>query len=80
MCRKIRCYATRGPLLLILLLLAPLVVQADQARPEMARQEGDRVPIFQVATSQGRLADYDRDYYGRHHLVLTFIPAAFTPI
>jgi hypothetical protein len=41
---------------------------------------GDRAPIFAVPTSQGTLADYDRDYYGKHHLVLTFVPAAFTPV
>jgi peroxiredoxin len=46
----------------------------------MSKQVGDRAPIFQVATSQGTLADYDRDYYGKHHLVLTFFPAAFTPV
>lgn len=53
---------------------------AARERPDMSKQVGDRVPIFQVATSQGTLMDYDRDYYGRHHLVLTFVPAAFTPV
>ncbi len=41
---------------------------------------GNRTPIFSVATSQGTLANYDRDYYGKHHLVLTFFPAAYTPV
>jgi hypothetical protein len=53
---------------------------ADQPRPDLARQVGESSPIFSVVTSQGALADYIRDYYGRHHLVLTFFPAAFTPI
>jgi alkyl hydroperoxide reductase subunit AhpC len=46
----------------------------------MSKRVGDRAPIFSVPTSQGTLADYDLDYYGKHHLVLTFVPAAFTPV
>ena len=61
-------------------LLLPPMASADQERADMAKNIGERAPIFQVATSQGYLADYDRDYYGRHHLVLTFFPAAFTPV
>ncbi len=53
---------------------------AAQERPDMSKKVGDRVPIFKVATSQDYLANYDRDYYGKHHLVLTFFPAAFTPV
>lgn len=78
------CWLSRlGLPLLALALLAPALAgaaPAEQARPEMTKQVGERGPIFQVATSQGTLADYDRDYYGRHHLVLTFVPAAFTPV
>ncbi len=69
-----------GTAALVLALLAPTASWAAKARPDMAKKVGERVPIFQVATSQGYLADYDQDYYGRHHLVLTFIPAAFTPV
>jgi peroxiredoxin len=46
----------------------------------MAKQVGDRVPLFTLATSQDTLVDYQRDYYGKHHLVLSFFPAAFTPV
>ena len=53
---------------------------ADQTRPDLTKKIGDISPLFAVATSQGTLADYNRDYYGRHHLVLSFFPAAFTPI
>ena len=67
-------------MVLLLVLLAPAPAWAARERPEMGKQVGDRAPIFQVATSLGTLADYDRDYYGRHHLVLTFFPAAFTPV
>ena len=53
---------------------------AAQQRPDMSKKIGDRAPIFSVATSQDYLANYDRDYYGKHHLLLTFFPAAFTPV
>lgn len=70
-------------LLLALFLGAPATgrgEEAEQARADMAKGVGERAPAFSVATSEGKLADYDRDYYGRHHLVLTFFPAAFTPV
>jgi hypothetical protein len=41
---------------------------------------GRAVPFFSLASDQDRLASYRDDYYGRHHLILTFFPAAFTPV
>ena len=41
---------------------------------------GDEAPSFTLPSSQDRLVDYYRDYYGKHHLILTFFPAAFTPV
>jgi len=41
---------------------------------------GDEAPAFTLPSSQDRLVDYYKDYYGKHHLVITFFPAAFTPI
>ncbi|HEY7746024.1 MAG TPA: hypothetical protein VIA07_06800 [Desulfuromonadales bacterium] len=64
----------------MLVLLTPTSVWAARERSEMSKRVGDRAPIFSVPTSQGTLVDYDRDYYGKHHLVLTFVPAAFTPV
>lgn len=68
-------------------LVAALLVSALPAsaiaapeRPDLSKKIGDLVPVFSVATSQDYLADYDRDYYGKHHLILTFFPAAFTPV
>jgi hypothetical protein len=40
---------------------------------------GDEAPSFQLPSSQDRLVDYYKDYYGKYHLVMTFFPAAFTP-
>ena len=41
---------------------------------------GDEAPGFRLPSSQDRLVDYYKDYYGRHHLIITFFPAAFTPV
>ena len=40
---------------------------------------GKEAPGFMLPSSEDRLVDYYRDYYGKHHLVITFFPAAFTP-
>jgi len=41
---------------------------------------GDEAPWFTLPSSEDRLVDYYKDYYGKHHLVMTFFPAAFTPV
>ena len=41
---------------------------------------GDEAPSFTLPSSQGKLVDYYKDYYGKHHLIMTFFPAAFTPV
>ena len=41
---------------------------------------GDEAPGFTLPSSQDKLVDYYKDYYGRHHLIITFFPAAFTPV
>ncbi len=41
---------------------------------------GDEAPGFTLPSTQDRLVDYYKDYYGKHHLILTFFPAAFTPV
>ena len=41
---------------------------------------GQEAPTFQLPSSQDKLVDYYKDYYGKHHLIITFYPAAFTPV
>ena len=41
---------------------------------------GDEAPSFVLPSTQDRLVDYYKDYYGKHQLVMTFFPAAFTPV
>lgn len=62
------------------LLLAPLSLWGAGEEGITYRGLGDSVPIFSLASSQDRLFSYDRDFYGKHHLILTFFPAAFTPV
>ena len=40
----------------------------------------NEAPSFSLPSSQKKLVDYYKDYYGKHHLVMTFFPAAFTPV
>jgi len=35
---------------------------------------------FSLASTQDRLITYGQEYYGKHNLVITFFPAAFTPV
>ncbi len=50
------------------------------AEESAASLVGSRVTNFSLSSDQGRLVNYGRDYYGKHHLVITFFPAAFTPV
>jgi hypothetical protein len=54
--------------------------RADTASPFSPVKVGDEAFSFTLPSSQGKLVDYYKDYYGKHHLVMTFFPAAFTPI
>lgn len=65
---------------LILFLSWASLAGAELLAPEAAKKVGDRAPIFSLVSDRGELVQYDKDYYGRHHLVLTFVPAAFTPV
>jgi hypothetical protein len=55
-----------------------LVVFLGVAQAEL--KIGDEAPSFTLPSNQDRLVDYYKDYYGKHHLIITFFPAAFTPV
>ena len=44
------------------------------------RSLGEEVPYFTLPSTQDRAINYVSEYYGKHHLVMTFFPAAFTPV
>jgi len=35
---------------------------------------------FTLPSTHDRLINYAEEYYGKHHLIITFFPAAFTPV
>ena len=41
---------------------------------------GDEVPLFTLPSTHDRAINYVSEYYGKHHLIMTFFPAAFTPV
>jgi hypothetical protein len=62
------------------LLLAAGNVWADTPTAFSPGKVGDEAFSFVLPSSQGTLVDYYKDYYGKFHLVMTFFPAAFTPV
>jgi hypothetical protein len=53
---------------------------AGFATPDSPGKVGDEAFTFTLPSSQGKLVDYYKEYYGKYHLVMTFFPAAFTPV
>jgi hypothetical protein len=41
---------------------------------------GEETLLFSLPSTQDRLISYLNEYYGKHHLIITFFPAAFTPL
>lgn len=70
----------KNVLITVLLGLLTLSCVPVNQLSSLEKKVGDRVSIFSAATSQDTLLSYDRDYYGQHHLILTFFPAAYTPV
>jgi hypothetical protein len=63
--------------LLIFLILLPLSNVEAAKRIELIGRE---TLYFTLPSTQDRLINYADEYYGKHHLIITFFPAAFTPI
>jgi hypothetical protein len=61
---------------LILFLLPSSTLAAKKKVEWVGRQVSD----FTLPSNQDRAVTYAEDYYGKHHLIITFFPAAFTPI
>jgi hypothetical protein len=65
-------------LLLSVLLAWSLPARAVETLP--GELVGQSFPGFSLPSTEGRLVEYANEYYGKHHLVLTLFPAAFTPV
>lgn len=64
----------------MVLLSIPLLLTLMLGNAGAQLKVGEEAPSFQLPSSEDGLVDYYRDYYGKHHLVMTFFPAAFTPV
>lgn len=64
-------------LLLIFLILLPLSSVDAKSKVELI---GKETLNFTLPSTQDRLINYADEYYGKHHLIITFFPAAFTPV
>jgi hypothetical protein len=66
---------------IVFLLLALGISWADSDEPAFSSLKiGRDAPWFTLPSSEGRLVDYAKDYFGKYHLIMTFFPAAFTPV
>ena len=65
---------------LSLLLAAGISWAASDGPTYPPLKVGSEAPWFILPSSQDRLVHYGQDYFGKHHLVITFFPAAFTPV
>ena len=64
-----------GLSLAVFLLLPPAIALASDGDVLI----GEEVSFFTLPSSEDRAINYLNEYYGKHHLILTFFPAAFTP-
>ena len=70
----------RKKFIVLALILFPALLGLGTGNGWAQLKVGDEAPSFTLPSSQMKLVDYYKDYYGKHHLVLTFFPAAFTPV
>jgi hypothetical protein len=64
-------------LLLVFLLLLPISGLAAKKEKPLV---GEETLYFSLPSTHDRLISYLTEYYGKYHLIMTFFPAAFTPV
>jgi len=64
-------------LFLVLLLLLPICGLGATKEKSLV---GEETLYFSLPSTHDRVISYLPDYYGKYHLVMTFFPAAFTPL
>ncbi len=62
---------------LVILFLLSFSTAEGKKKVELVGQE---ILNFTLPSTQDRLINYADEYYGKHHLIITFFPAAYTPI
>ncbi len=69
-------YTRRIILFLFILLLFPSLSVAKKKVEYVGRETLN----FTLPSTSDRVINYAEDYYGKYHLIITFFPAAYTPI
>ncbi|OGP77284.1 MAG: hypothetical protein A2V86_00095 [Deltaproteobacteria bacterium RBG_16_49_23] len=64
---------------LIFLLLFLLLLSSVEAKKKV-ELVGRELLNFTLPSTHDRVINYAEEYYGKHHLVITFFPAAYTPV
>jgi hypothetical protein len=64
-------------LVLLLLLLVPISGFAAKKEKSLL---GEETLYFSLPSTHDRMISYLSEYYGKHNLIITFFPAAFTPL
>jgi hypothetical protein len=64
-------------LFFVLLLLLPISGFAEKQEKSLV---GEETLYFSLPSTHDRLISYLNEYYGKYHLIMTFFPAAFTPV
>jgi hypothetical protein len=64
-------------LALFCLLVFPLSTAGAEKKVNLVGRE---VLNFTLPSTQDRTINYADEYYGKHHLIITFFPAAYTPV
>jgi hypothetical protein len=64
-------------LLFIFFIFLPLLNAEAAKKVELVGQEALN---FTLPSTQDRVINYADEYYGKYYLIITFFPAAFTPI
>ncbi len=60
-----------------LLLLLPLSDLQAKKKVDIVGKEASN---FTLPSTHDRLITYAEEFYGKHNLIITFFPAAFTPV
>jgi len=62
--------------LIALLFLTFSTAEAQKQSPLIGRDTLN----FTLPSTHDRVINYSEEYYGKHHLIITFFPAAYTPV
>jgi hypothetical protein len=71
---------TKTILVLAILVCIVLTLSNAQAAFKVESLLDKQTLNFYLSSTEDRLVGYNQDYFGRYHLIMTFFPAAFTPI